>query len=271
MFGPLLSKPREAENVAAWFERIAATILNGAELLVAGEPYRFAEIEFYYHADGHADPFTHCDPIQNTSGQWYLHRTGTGYRSGSFKGIDLTFGEGSFGGILIRSVVAPDGSIVNGPSLCVDRLIAKTGVESVAQLDETIGVRDAWDPGQMQLKPAEPTDRPIHQTARVGLSLKRAQTLVDPERYVLKPYRYLTEPRKIAKGKPHLVLALHAENTPIDEIHRQTGSPRKSIGRYIDDFNTGTAESDFAPYHGTDLSTRDLCRLHGLWHTKYGH
>jgi len=37
---------------------------------------------------------------------WYFHRYGSkGYKSGTYKGLDITFGQDSmYGGILIRSI-----------------------------------------------------------------------------------------------------------------------------------------------------------------------
>ena len=40
--------------------------------------------------------------------------------------------------------------------------------------------------------------------------LKKAKQAPEPPRYILRPYRYLADPRRTAKGKPHMVLALHA-------------------------------------------------------------
>jgi hypothetical protein len=77
---------------AAWFDRIAAELINRSNPVVNGAPHRLAEVEFYYHGAGHRDPFAHRDPLQLESGRWYFHRAGGAYRSGSFKGLDLTFG-----------------------------------------------------------------------------------------------------------------------------------------------------------------------------------
>jgi hypothetical protein len=77
-------------NAADWFDEIAERLLNETRLVVAREPHRFIEIEFYYFDKDHPDPFTHRDPIQLECGRWYFHRTRGEYRSGSFKGLDLT-------------------------------------------------------------------------------------------------------------------------------------------------------------------------------------
>src|SRR4051794_39549996 len=111
-----LARPSPFDDRVAveWFTRIADRLLNASRLRVAGIPHRLTEIEFYdFDPTVHPDPFTHRDPIQRECGRWYFHRTGGVYRSGSFKGFDLTFGDGtSRAGILIRGLETPDGKLI---------------------------------------------------------------------------------------------------------------------------------------------------------------
>jgi hypothetical protein len=86
----------------------------------------------------------------------------------------------------------------------------------------------------------------------------------------MRRYRYLSEPRRISKGKLHMVLALHAQGQTLDQIHTRTGCPRQTIQRYVVDFEEGRQQRDFDPYYGIDLSPKDLCRLHGTWYSAYG-
>jgi hypothetical protein len=96
------ASPGDASAVEGWFTRIATRLLCESRLVAGGEPHRLVEVEFYYHAEGHPDPFTHRDPLQRECGRWYFHRTRRAYRGGSFKGLDLTLGDGSAcGGVLI--------------------------------------------------------------------------------------------------------------------------------------------------------------------------
>lgn len=114
----LLEKNEPNQTFPSWCDAIASYLLTRTHLVVAGDIYYLVEIEFYYYNQQHPDPFTHKDPLQLTCGRWYFHRQGNKYRSGSFKGIDLTFGDGeTFGGILIRSIAAPDNTIIDGPTL----------------------------------------------------------------------------------------------------------------------------------------------------------
>jgi hypothetical protein len=87
---------------------------------------------------------------------------------------------------------------------------------------------------------------------------------------VARPYRYLTEPKEISKGRPHLILALHRAGRTPREIREITGVAQATIDRYIADFTLGTKVANFDPYIGQELGTADLCKLLGTWHAKYG-
>ncbi|MGF1582605.1 MAG: hypothetical protein ACFCD0_25050 [Gemmataceae bacterium] len=272
----LFQKPKNLttnDDWKEWFSRIAEYLLNEATVMIAGNLHRFTEIEFYYSGDGHDDQFAHRDPIQLQNGVWYFHRTRGTYRSGSFKGVDVAFGDGkAFAGVLIRGLFPFDGGQIDGPSLHVDYWLKQTGQDTVAALDEAMNGRSVWDSDSpIHLVESDvKRDHPIIRSARVGLTLKKAKPDSDLPNYIVRRYRYLTEPRTIKKGKPHMVLGLHTDGISPDEIHQVTGCPKHSIKRYIDDFDAGKEEADFAPYFGKELNTELLCRLHGTWHTCYG-
>jgi hypothetical protein len=271
----LLRRPEVSDEagVESWFGAVAGRLLNGSRLVVGGVPHRFVEVEFYYCGPDHPDPFTHRDPLQLQCGRWYFHRTRGVYRSGSFKGFDVTFGDGTaFGGVLIRGVEGPGGALTDGPSLCVDHLLDATGAGTVAALDRTVGARVAWDADNpLRLEATEGSEpRTLLRCARVGLSLKRGRVTPEMLRYVLAPYRYLSEPRRTSKGKLQMALALHAQGRPAAAIREATGCPARTVERYAADFEAGRREASFDPYCGIDLKPVDLCRLHGTWHEKWG-
>lgn len=68
--------------------------------------------------------------MQKNLGQWYFHKFGKSYKSGTYKGLDITFGKGSIahGGILIRAISQLDPPPVNefieGPCNCVNKILA---------------------------------------------------------------------------------------------------------------------------------------------------
>src|SRR4051812_12134526 len=161
------------EHFTPWFAEVATRLLNEIDFIVAGKRYRFAELEMYYSGWGHSDLFAHRDPVQLEDGRWYFHRTRGEYRGGSFKGLDIALGDGaSFFGILIRTIVLPDGTVLDGPSLTVDHLLAQTKAASVAALDGVINLRSVWDTtSPLHIVEAEkPRNATVYQSSRVGLS-----------------------------------------------------------------------------------------------------
>jgi hypothetical protein len=275
-FAELAVKPAHViaeEQFGPWLAELAGRLLNATDFIVNGVAYRLAELEAYYHGPGHLDPFAHRDPVQIENGRWYFHRTGGVYRGGSFKGLDFTFGDGTAHfGVLIRTVVAPDGTVIDGPSVTVDHLLSQTKTKSVAELDKLIGTRRVWDrSAPLSVAAAKPTrEAAVYRTSRVGLSLRKAKGVPAAARFVGRPYRYLTEPKAISKGKVHLVLALYHRGEPAVAISRLTGSPLKAVRRYVADFEAGKAVADFDGYIGRDLGTAELCKLLGTWAAKHG-
>lgn len=276
----LLARPADFSDgpaADAWFARIAGRLLDGCRLVAGGKPHRLVEVEVYYHGPGHQDVFAHRDPVQLHPGRWYFHKTHGQYRGGSFKGIDLSFGGRTpagpaYGGLLFRGLVDDTGMRIDGPSLLVDYLLSRTGHSTVAALDAEIGSRVAWDPtNPVHLADLpEPEDRPVLRTARVGLSLRRARPGGPALGFLLRPYRFLTDPRQTAKGKPHMVLALLGRGESPERIRELTGAPLASIRRYAAEYEAGAAERDAAGYFGRELSTADLARLHGLLANRAG-
>ena len=220
--------------VDSWFHDIATRLLGSCRLRAADSSSRLVEIELYYDSKEHPDPFAHRHPEQASPERWYFHRIGESYRGGSFKGLDLTFGNGgAHGGILIRSLETSEGRVVVGPSLCVDHLLATTGSPSVAALARMIGGRHATDPeSPLQLIDESngngQRDVRLFRSARVGLSLKRHNDAIAADRLV-RPYRFLTEPRRVTKGRPELIGALLSAGHSPEDVHRLTGSPMKTI------------------------------------------
>jgi 3-methyladenine DNA glycosylase Mpg len=264
---------RKREPLDDWISAIAERLLNGSCLWVGGQAYRLVEIEFYYWSPEHPDPFTHRDPIQFDIGHWYFHRTHGVYRGGSFKGLDLTFGhDDASGGILIRGLETADGKLIDGPSLCVDQLLDATGAATVAELDRAINKRLAWEEGNpLILKEIDRGEvRRLLRSPRVGLLLKKANARTDSTRFIMRPFRYLSQPQRTKKGKVHMVLALHAQGGGVQDIQRRTSCSRRTIERYIADFESGRQEADFTPYFGLDLGPAAWCKLYGVWLSHWG-
>lgn len=273
-------QPLLAQHWQSWFEQMSDVLLNQSVLLVGKETYRLREIEFYYHGEGHADPFAHRDPMQKTTAQWYFHRDQGSYRGGSFKGLDISFGPSSaFGGVLIRSISRIAGTDestgadeVNGSCLCVERMLAVTKQPTVAALDGALGPCKVWE-GAGILQLARQNDLPVLPkvaTARVGLTLKRAYQYKDMPSYIVRPYRFLNDSTWIKKGKHHLVIALYRMGKSAAEIQSITESTKKSIQSLIDAYNAGKELTSMQEYYGKDLGNEDLAKIHGFYDESVG-
>jgi len=128
-----LASPKDFEER---FAQISDQLLNTVALVINGKRYRFTEVEYYFTCSTHNDPFTHCDDVQYTLANWYFHKSGKSYKSGSYKGLDISIGnsEKEAGGILIRSIESLDGTanVVCGPSKTVDKVLELCKAETNA-------------------------------------------------------------------------------------------------------------------------------------------
>ncbi len=271
-------RPPAGADEAAYppaFRAIAELLLLRTTLYVAGRPHRLAEIELYWDGPGHRDPFTHGDPQQRRAGVWYFHRErGGAYKGGSFKGIDIAIGaDDTAAGVLIRGARAADGAVLDGSCVFVDHVLARTGASSVAALaaafDHAIDPSPTGEsPLYLDLDRAATGGEPprIFASPRVGLTLKKGATR-ERQRFIARPYRFLTEPRTIKKGKLYVVLALHREGCAATEIAALTGVPRAHVDRYVDAYRGGAGRSP-ASLPG-EPSPTELCALLGacteLW------
>jgi hypothetical protein len=243
--------PATAGAIAGWFSRIAGRLLNGSFLNIRGETHRLTEIEFYYWSTDHADPFAHRHSVQTHLARWYFHRTGDAYRGGTYKGVDLT-------------LATPQG-VIDGPSLVVDYLLRTCGVRTVAELDATISVRTAWDQSSpLYFVDAQDRNHAVLACARVGLTLRRARSGDQRPHYLTRPYRFLVESSAIHKGKPQMVIAMHRAGQSAPAIAARIGSPARTVITYIAAYEAGRRQGNFEDYVGRDLSSTDICRLHGI-------
>lgn len=271
-------------NSDADFAHLAEYLFNRVELVVAGQVHRLCEVEFYWHSPGHPDPFVHVHPLQLTSQRWYFHRAGnnhrTGqhgsYRGGSFKGVDLTFGDGhNYGGVLIRAVertgtASTPGVLIDGPSRTVDQLLKTTGYASIAALDRAIAGRSADDPASplhLRLVERVPSRRVVW-SVRVGLTLRsKLGDLPTQVRFLLAPYRALCEPARLTKGRVQLAIARYACGHDASAIARLLHTRRAVVERWLLAIQTQAANppADFTAWLDQPLTSEQLCCLAGAW------
>lgn len=254
------------DSATHWFIEIANKLLNHTLWMIAGTPHRLTEIEFYYRGPSHEDPFAHANPIQAEAGRWYFHMVGASFRSGTFKGLDISFGDGqSRAGILIRGIEKPDGQLIDGPSLVVDRALALCRKKTVKALDEAIGPRPMWDKSSpLHLVDNPDLGRIILATSRVGLSLRRMETGSAKPVFLTRPYRYLTAPAAIRKGRAQTAMALHRSGCAADEIQQIMKCPRRVVATFLREHRLGVTNGTPTDFFGKQLNSRGLCRLHGI-------
>jgi len=258
---------KSKEDYAALFDGIAKTLMNNYTMVINGKPYRFADIEFYFKGGEHKDHFTHCDELQQTCGKWYFHKTGKGYKGGSYKGLDITFGkEGKgFGGILIRSIESLDGkNFVDGPSTVVDTILNAADASSVPDFaDKDPGFDlSVTNKSKLYVAPAKDLSfiEPV-KCARWGLTLNKHDN--NQEDYILKEYRFITLPSKVKKGKVFTILALHKQGKTVEEIVTLTKTGKQFVAGYISSFNNEKSKQA-KDFFGTGLkSVDDKCQLYG--------
>jgi 3-methyladenine DNA glycosylase Mpg len=264
-----LSPSAEADDAAygSIFGQVADLLLNRTTLAVADQPYRITEIELYFHGLQHLDPFTHNDPIQHQLGHWYFHRAGTQYRSGTYKGLDIAFGTAeAFGGILLRGIepLAAAGPLIDGPCNLVDHILAITASPSIAALvsrfDATIEDPTRGSPLHLVLDAHRRPAQPIYATPRIGLTIKKGNTPAR-RRFITRPYRFLTEPARIRKGKPHLITSLHQHGHAPAQIAALTHTRLAIVQGYLDAFQAGPT-TPLESLRG-DLSPAQTCQLLG--------
>ena len=234
----------DKQQYRAQFAKIADAILNST-LLVVKSPkgtkhYRVSEIEFYFNDySAHKDTFTHGDEMQKQTGKWYFHKqNGLAFKSGTYKGLDLSIGKGdkAVGGILFRAMMPVkliDGraeplnsksDFIEGPCLLVDRILADAQPEESKSFDlnalhklSTFSTTcDAFDQGSIvhlmplngktTIQASYLPKRELVSCPRVGLTLKKYDDH-KPE-YWLADYRFLIYPEFHAKMKDFIILSL---------------------------------------------------------------
>jgi len=261
----------QSDEFEKHFDRIANCLLNECVLHINGIPHRLTEIEFYYHGHNHLDVHAHRDDTQKTSANWYFHKTGGNYRSGNYKGVDITFGDQeAYGGILVRGVemLQHPFKVVDGPSLTVDHILSLTKQQSIPDFVQNHGISAVQDSQDPQTRPlylsssdVKLKQRKVLQSARVGLSLKKYQS--QKEIYYGRRYRYFTLPQGIKKGKQYMIVALHQIGTAKIDIASIVGSQPKTVAKFVELFEDGKKRANWNHFKGKDLEPDDHCELLG--------
>ena len=268
-----LVKPPDYPAAAAdFYRRVAERLMFSAQLVAGGRPCRVTELEAYDFSPRHPDPYAHRHPQQKNPCGWYFHRAGSGYRGGSYKGLDLAIGDAeSCTGMLIRGLTLPDGRAVDGPSLCVDAILGLTGCATVRGLAAAVESRGADDVGSpLHFAEAPPELGELAAGPRVGLSLKThaAETWRTSLDYLFRPYRFVRLPRAGEKGAAQLVACeLSAGAADDAQIAAKLALKARRVAGVRAAFERGRKlpESAVRALMGTKLSESSWVELSGFW------
>lgn len=238
-----------SEQMKTLNQKTIEYFLNGAKLMffqrslvVNGNYCRIAEVEFYRSPD----PFIHGDQEQQmTCNCFYFHRKGGTYKNGTFKGLDITMGDGvSYGSMLIRSLMTPDG-FIEGPCNVVDYILEQTKKENIQNLLKAISPPSLPVPIYFQnpflmLVPAEYPEVKIYNGPRVGLSLNR-ETEINGLfcNYVMKEFRFTCFPKLLKKDRNILVVAARLKGIPDDVIKEDFVLQASLLGKWVTQFIKG--------------------------------
>ncbi|CAG8664202.1 3259_t:CDS:1 [Ambispora leptoticha] len=265
------------------FTDIANFLINNTRFHIKQEIYAIIEIEFYLNdnnKNNHSDPFAHSHNDQLKLGNFYFHRAGsTGYRGGTRKGLDITFGsavEHIYGGILLRTIRNLEtNEIIEGPSLIVDKIMESCGkdcqrLSSVRELVEDVWngkigafrnmhnsnslvyIDEKLEEAYADEEDERPKKRPkvekfidsneIYTSPRVGLTLSNiSPSKTSRLKFVLKPYRYFTLPHLLKKGKIQTIIGLYDHFKDTQKVAKTIGGvmAESLIRKYLTEIDIG--------------------------------
>jgi len=178
------------------------------------------------YSNEHQDIYVHRNIDQLTNSKWYFHKHHTQtYKSGTFKGLDLTFGHVDtnflinsyfnkcvkklnenlekndiYGGILIRSIYDVTSNIfIEGSCNCVNHILKLYNVDKISDLTNNEILNVITNDKNFIIEKKQLEKEKIWIGKRVGLSNKL-------EEFRNKKYRFLIFKNKIKKQKKELEL-----------------------------------------------------------------
>jgi len=261
--------PPAPDAFATAFLHVADQLMNNYVIAVGGNMFRLAEVEFYLCYPLHPDIFTHQDELQRSCACWYFHRqSGGSYKSGSYKGLDITFGPNdAFGGILIRAIEdLTSGDYVDGPCLVVNKLLERAGagdsIESLVKMSR-FSLNVAENGNILSLAKSPMPALTVYASSRVGLTLKKLDG--DRAAFICRPYRFVTRPLNVSKGRPNLIMRLYMDGKSNEEIMKITGATKAIVGKAVAALQAARdGKQTAADFAGKELNAGDLCALHGV-------
>jgi hypothetical protein len=254
-----------------YFDGLARKVLHGCCLQCGSATFNLLEVEVYCRDDREVpmfvDPFAHGDPMQKRPRCFYFHKQGKGYRGGTYKGLDFTFGCANvYGGLLIRSIQNTETNVVIcGPSLCVDAILEALGCVDIVECVAKFVVQGENEAFRLRERRAI-DDLPIYRSMRVGLSLKTKNYEENVVSMWCAPLRFTVQPQLLTKHKHLIVLELLASqpNMTHNQIASIVGTTLVSVESCFSAFNKGKASGEAKKFFGAKLgSVYDCCECFG--------
>ena len=257
----------DKDQFLPYFHRICDKVLNQSYLKLRDELWKLREIEVYCNGLSFCDEFTHGDEQQKKNGTFYFHRTGKGYRGGTYKGVDLAFGNSKcFGGLLVRTIQNDKtGEIVCGPSLCVDKILSVLGHEKIEDCVAARGVSFTEESDFCLVEADSNRKEKIFTGPRVGLSLKSKKANDQTFEFWCASLRFVCNPSCITKHKQYLVLQLLADKTSVAQIATLLKIKQNVVSGYETAFNEGK-KMEIKEFFGKNLNVSDICKALGCFH-----
>ncbi|TNV77148.1 hypothetical protein FGO68_gene12280 [Halteria grandinella] len=220
------SKMKTKADYKTQFDKIAYNIMSKQVLTVNYvHKFRINEVEFYYGDHIHKDDFSLDHPLLRENSTWFFLRYSNGtYVSGSYKGLNISFGKGdkAYGGILLRAMSDMKNQLIEGPSKLADELIRLNYVDEanpekspkvehlVEQKDFSLDIFNknsrlflsSIDEPENKGIEERKLGKDIFTGPRCGLNLRK-EISAFPE-FWLKDYRYMLEPENHYKYR-HLI------------------------------------------------------------------
>ena len=203
----------------------------------------------------------------------YFHKSGSGYRGGSRKGLDLTFGQnGAFGGILIRCIKHKE-LVIEGPSLVVDYILSTFKSESISKFIKSClnGNLSFCEENIVWISPVSlyPVAS-VLECYRVGLTPKLETNAL---KFLAKRYRFVSIPGLLKKGRHQIIEGtIHAQRNQkplladeqlVENVSKICGVPTSSVKRDMADLRRGEEKSRGGVEGMKTGGTRDMVELYG--------
>jgi hypothetical protein len=156
-------------------------------------------------------------------------------------------------------------TVIEGPSLVVDHILALNDVSSIDEFVAGFDV-NALVKSKLYVAEMKPTDahkftaEKKYSCPRVGLTLKKNDN--NQAKFIMRHYRHYLRPNVIKKGKVNIVLAFIEEGLSVDKIFNLCASPKKSVEKYMDLYESGKHKTP-SSFYSQALSTDNMCELYG--------